>query len=422
MGPVGHGGADEVPDGAALLDLLPDAAYLLRPVEGPSGQLGAQTLYRNGAARRLADRGWISGAHGEAAPPYGPFDARVLDAVASAAGGSDPMRIRADRDDGTRSRFDVWVAKAPSAVLVVARDVLDDQMRQSQSDTSLELQRRLAENAADAVFRADRDGAIVLWCSEGIHDLLGWTADQLALRPLSALVHQEDSPRWRLACRSCSVRRQERVQVRLRSRLGEWRWCEVRVRPAGPGDGDELLGAIHDVHHQVLAVEELRRRASTDALTGLLSRGEGLARLERRLSPDLRTGTELAIAYIDLDGLKAANDTFGHAMGDEILFVTGFRIRACVRAGDLVVRLGGDELLVVLQGVRDAADALALAEQIRAACALPVAVEEMSASTTVSIGLTLARPAEDVDTVVKRADRAMYLAKGQGGDSVSFLA
>lgn len=278
---------------------------------------------------------------------------------------------------------------------------------------------RMAENASDAVFLADRRAGVLTWVSAGISTVLGARPDQVTAAPLGELVHPEDAERWTSALNGCQEGDPVRVRVRLRRTDLGWNWVELRLtRLPRDSDADGIVGALRDINDEVSAIEELRRRAGTDQLTGLIARGEGLGRLERHLGHPPRTGSALAVAYLDVDGLKAANDQFGHAVGDELLYVTGLRISACVRADDLVIRLGGDELLIVLPGVHVLEDAESLAEQIRAATSLPITVDGQPAAVTVSIGVTLAGPSDDVDSVVKRAHAAMYEAKRAGGNRV----
>ncbi len=161
-----------------------------------------------------------------------------------------------------------------------------------------------------------------------------------------------------------------------------------------------------------------RRRSSVDPLTGLFNRNA----LEQRLAeldgagPD---GAELSHALLlcDLDHFKRVNDRLGHAVGDEVLQEVANTMRAHLRAGDSIYRVGGEELLVVLPGAAKA-DAVGVAERLRRAVheLRPVGVR-----ITVSIGAALSRPGGfDADDVVQRADEALYAAKAGGRDRVFF--
>ncbi len=118
--------------------------------------------------------------------------------------------------------------------------------------------------------------------------------------------------------------------------------------------------------------------------------------------------------YCDLDGFKQINDEHGHAVGDEVLIEVGRRIRRCVRNGDTVGRLGGDDFVVLMTQIHDVADALRVGEHIRAEVARPVRCGTGEVTPTRSVGVALARSGDDTDAVLARADRALYKAKESG--------
>ena len=146
---------------------------------------------------------------------------------------------------------------------------------------------------------------------------------------------------------------------------------------------------------------------------------EALNRIETLGAQTRRSGHELAVLFCDLDHFKEINDIHGHAAGDEVLRVTASRLREVLRTSDdLAARIGGDELLVVLHGVRDMDDAVSIAEKLRAAAAQPVSTATGPVTATLSIGVTLAHPDESTDELVARADTAMYQAKQSGRNRV----
>lgn len=162
------------------------------------------------------------------------------------------------------------------------------------------------------------------------------------------------------------------------------------------------------------AREELRFMATHDPLTRLVNRPALLTQMQRILTHPPRGGTNVAALFIDLDGLKGINDTFGHHVGDSVIIEVAQRIRAQVRAEDLVARLGGDEFVVFLPAVRSQADAERIAEKIQAAVGESMSVEHHTIRVTLSIGVSLAAPGDDADQVLEFADRALYRAKRGG--------
>lgn len=179
-----------------------------------------------------------------------------------------------------------------------------------------------------------------------------------------------------------------------------------------------LVLSWQDVTDRYLARASLLAAATTDALTGLTSRAEGMALLARALD-ETGPGTTHGVAFLDIDGLKTVNDGHGHASGDALLISTAVRIRACVRADDVVIRHGGDEIVLVLHGVGSIEAATAVCEKVRAALAAPITIHDEPITTTASIGLVMAGPGEPAASVLERADAAMYRAKALGGNRVS---
>lgn len=180
---------------------------------------------------------------------------------------------------------------------------------------------------------------------------------------------------------------------------------------------DSVSYTWRDVTDRYRAAKEMEKRARYDQLTNLLNRTEALDRIEA--ANNRRTGRTMAVLFCDLDSFKAINDTHGHHAGDEVLRQTAARMRKCLRGDDdIAARLGGDELLVVLGGVRDLEDAMAVAEKLRSSVAEPMTIPGGSVNATVSIGVTLADPDESVDSMVARADIALYEAKKTGRNQV----
>lgn len=149
-----------------------------------------------------------------------------------------------------------------------------------------------------------------------------------------------------------------------------------------------------------------------------MNRHEALEQITAIAGRVVRQGHATAVLFCDLDNFKEINDTFGHLPGDELLRVVATRIRLGLRSGDMAARIGGDELMVVLQGVRSLGDAMAIAEKLRRAVAEPISTSAGFLSITLSIGVTMVEPGEDSDQIISRADRAMYRAKQTGRNQV----
>ena len=165
--------------------------------------------------------------------------------------------------------------------------------------------------------------------------------------------------------------------------------------------------------------ETLRLLATHDPLTQLANRTELLHRLDRVRSHQPRAGGgSAAVVYLDLDGLKQVNDTFGHATGDATLVEVAHRIRSAVRDDDVVARVGGDEFVVALASVRTYGDAETVVDKVLDAVAAPMQVRGHDLVVTLSAGIALAREGIASDDLLDLADQSLYDAKRRGGARV----
>ncbi|MBI5105804.1 MAG: EAL domain-containing protein [Solirubrobacterales bacterium] len=167
------------------------------------------------------------------------------------------------------------------------------------------------------------------------------------------------------------------------------------------------------VHRAARQAQELEHQSRHDALTGLPNRVLLRGRLEEAVRLARRDGGRAVVLLLDLDHFKEINDTLGHGHGDLLLREVAQRLRDALREEDLVARLGGDEFAVLLGETGDLAGAVALARRLLGALEAPVDVEGVTLRVEGSIGLAaFPEHGDDVDTVLRRADIAMYVAKG----------
>ena len=177
----------------------------------------------------------------------------------------------------------------------------------------------------------------------------------------------------------------------------------------------------------VLARQESEARiaflASHDALTGLPTRTLTRDRLERAIARAQRENRSGALIFLDVDSFKLVNDTLGHAMGDALLMQVAHRIKQCLRVSDSVGRHGGDEFLVVLEDTEDTHAICEIAEKILDIMQEPFQIDHTPISVTVSLGIA-AFPADgtDPDTLIRKADAAMYHSKEAGRNTYRFFA
>jgi diguanylate cyclase (GGDEF)-like protein/PAS domain S-box-containing protein len=198
---------------------------------------------------------------------------------------------------------------------------------------------------------------------------------------------------------------------------------EVRVqeRTAELAGANRLLQA--EIVERRQAEARVHHMAYHDALTGLPNRALLSERLDRAMLAARRDGRKLAVMFIDLDRFKTINDSLGHLTGDHLLKEVANRLCRVVRAVDTVARLGGDEFVVLVPGVRTLDECALVGDKIIAALAEPVRFEGRSLHISPSIGICLCPDdGEDVETLMRKADSAMYHAKASGRNNYQFFA
>jgi diguanylate cyclase (GGDEF)-like protein/PAS domain S-box-containing protein len=178
-----------------------------------------------------------------------------------------------------------------------------------------------------------------------------------------------------------------------------------------------------EVFERMQAEQRIWHVAHHDSLTGLPNRTLLHDRLQQAVAQAQRGRHRVAVLFLDLDRFKSVNDTLGHAIGDELLKHVADRLRSAVRAVDTVSRLGGDEFVIVLHEMSSPDDVVQVAEKILGALAPPVIIEGHSLRATPSIGISMfPDDGDEVITLMKSADTAMYQAKAAGRNNFQFFA
>lgn len=320
---------------------------------------------------------------------------------------------------GNELRFDIRAARIDELLVWTWRDVTDRFLAAKRLAESEERFRLLAENSSDVVARI-RHGTI-LWISPSVTPTCGWEVDECIGRKITDFIEAVSRPQCAFYMGQLESGHAVRARKIVRCKDGSFHWIETHASPYRDANGkpDGFVATSRIVDEQVHAEQQLEHRARTDELTQLLNRKEVLSRIETLSGQSRRTGHELGVLFCDIDHFKDINDQHGHAAGDEVLRAMAERLRQTLRTSDdLAARIGGDELLVVLHGVQDLDNAAQIAEKVRVAAADPVDTLVGKVRATMSIGVTLAHEGESTDTLVARADTAMYRAKQCGRNQV----
>lgn len=270
---------------------------------------------------------------------------------------------------------------------------------------------------ADAVITVDTEGRVTFFnpVAESLTGVSAAEADGQRLEDVFAVAERGPPrpPIEELAARGTQV-----DEGTLLARDGRRRRIEERRSPLRDGEG-RIAGwtlVFRDVTERKEREDAMRRLAYRDELTGLPNRTSLLDRLSLEFAHAQRNRTSLGVLYLDLDGFKQINDELGHHAGDHFLRAVSARLRGVLRAGDTVARLGGDEFVVVLPGLGNAGEARAVAQKVLDAIGQPLEVEGRVVRPGASIGVAVhPDDAGEVETLLRRADKAMYRAKQLGG-------
>ncbi|MBS1803452.1 MAG: EAL domain-containing protein [Acidobacteria bacterium] len=202
-----------------------------------------------------------------------------------------------------------------------------------------------------------------------------------------------------------------------------WALCSIRPTERGE-DGVQIFeGSLVDITERKRAEEQIQTLAYFDPLTGLPNRTLARDRLSQSLAAAKRHRERMGVLYLDIDSFKIVNDCLGHSVGDELLQHIAQRLRSCAREEDTIARLGGDEFLIALGPIQTYSDVAVIAERIARELTPPFDLHGHSFTVTSSIGISIFPDhGENVETLIKNADAAMYASKNRGRNTFSFFS
>ncbi len=283
----------------------------------------------------------------------------------------------------------------------------------------------------------DRDADTVIFSAE-VYRILG--LDETGFEPRSqairALIHSEDRhafARWMIKLARGATA--EGIDLRVQAGDNDLR----HVHLLGEGIANDIgrciavAGTVQDSTERTRAIQQIHRLAYFDVLTELPNRSRFHEKLAETLEGAKRETRSFAIMFLDLDHFKRINDTLGHAVGDDLLRIIAQRLTRSLRADDIagpthargierdVCRQGGDEFIVLLNGVTSEQEASRAANRLLATLAQPIVLGTQEVFVSASLGIVLyPRDGNDLDTLLKNADVAMYHAKGEGRNRFFF--
>ncbi|WP_175543521.1 diguanylate cyclase domain-containing protein [Micromonospora pattaloongensis] len=277
--------------------------------------------------------------------------------------------------------------------------------------------RALVQHSSDCISVLDVTGRIV-YDSPSTSAVLGYSPNGRIGELAIYMLHPDDRAAAREVFGRLIAQRGavERMQCRALHANGDYHWVDMHVTNLVHNRAIEgLVVNLRDICDSRKLQEQLSFQALHDALTGLPNRRLLNERLAAALTPDHRRSALVAVLFVDLDRFKSVNDTLGHEAGDELLRQVSARIAGCLGPEHLLARVGGDEFVVLMEGIGTAEEAMGVADRIVAALREPFDVQGHPVVIGASVGVNVNEPGTTADTMLSGADAAMYQAKQAGG-------
>jgi diguanylate cyclase (GGDEF)-like protein/PAS domain S-box-containing protein len=325
-------------------------------------------------------------------------------------------------------RFSITVYSPKSEHFVAVFDAITER-KQAERDLLL---------ANERLSLAQRTAGAGVWDWDILNGSLTWSDELFQLFGLDPAAAAATFDTWRSVVHPDDLQRAEEViltsirdhaplfnEYRIVLPTGEARWVDAFGDTTYDADGNaqRMIGICIDTTARKQAEAQIEFLAHHDHLTRLPNRFVAKERLKMAMAYADRATENVALLFLDLDKFKSVNDTLGHTVGDLLLVEVARRLQACLRETDTVSRQGGDEFLVILTHIQDLAAVTGSAAKIVEALAAPYDIDGHILAVTVSVGIAIyPNDAQDTDTLMQRADTAMYHAKGTGGNDYTFFS
>ncbi len=293
---------------------------------------------------------------------------------------------------------------------------------QAQLDKQLLEQRfhSVTKHANDIILLVNQDGLIVDANHRAL-EAFGYSYQQIMELKISDLRLVEDREQSQEQRRQLEKQGALLFEAQFLRQDGSTFPAEVSARLIELDGHTYFQGILRDITERKRAEEQIMFLAHHDCLTGLPNRNLLQDRLRQNLARARRNGSKCAILFLDFDRFKNINDSLGHSVGDGVLKEVAVRLQSCLREGDTVARVGGDEFVILLSDLEDPRPAVSVAQKITALGTQPYEVEGQKFRLTISIGICMfPEDGGDFESLLKNADSAMYHAKNAGRNTFSF--
>lgn len=301
-----------------------------------------------------------------------------------------------------------------------ARDIT----RRTQIEEALQLSSMVLQNSSEGMLVTDENNQIMS-VNPAFSNITGYSFEEVKGKsPRIFKSGRHDQAFYQAMWNTITTTGQWQGEIWDKRKNGEIhaKWLTINTIRNKDGAALRYVALFSDITEKKKSEELIWRQANFDTLTGLPNRDMFRDRLGQEVKKSIRAELPLALLLVDLDQFKEVNDTLGHAVGDMLLVEAAHRISACVRESDTVARLGGDEFTIVISEISDTAHVEDVAQKIISKLAEPFHLGDEAVYISASIGITLyPNDSIDIESLMKNADQAMYVAKNRGRNRFSYF-
>lgn len=317
------------------------------------------------------------------------------------------------------------LAESRNAELEELNERLEAELEEKKkADEQSKLSAQVFENVAESIIVCDPEGTII-YVNKACTSITGYSPEELLGKTPSVLrSNHHDKAFYAQMWGSLINTGQWQGEVWNRRKNGEVypQWLNISSIKDDTGEVSHYVGLGRDITDLKLAENKILHQAYHDPLTGLPNRLLFEDRLSQAVSRTGRSDSKLAVMFLDLDHFKNLNDSLGHQTGDLFLKDVADQFVKCLRQDDTISRLGGDEFTVILEGINTRNDAATVAQKLIDIFSSPFEIGGNEIYLGVSIGISLfPADSEDVETLIKYADLAMYHAKARDRNNYQFF-